>query len=121
MIAKIEFRGGTSVELVGSAVDVGTVVASFGAGTVQEEDVPALSQEERERLTKAFNDGYRWIGRDFDGEIFVFDSKPMPIWSARNSCFEAVPKDLFQAIKVPVCEPYEIKALLDSALQKEEK
>ena len=122
MVAKIEFGGGISVELVGSAVDVSTVLLSLGADTAQEEDAPALAltQEELERLSKMYDDGYRWICRDYDGELFVYDSKPGPIWSSSSSCFEAVKDDFFKTIKAPVCEPYEIKALLDSAAQKEE-
>lgn len=120
VIVKIEFGGGTSVELVGSAVDVSTVLLSLGADTVQEEDAPALTQEELERLSKMYDDGYRWIGRDCDGELFVYGSKPGPFWFSSSSYFEEVTDDLFKAIKAPVCEPYEIKALLDFAVQKEE-
>lgn len=120
MIAKIEFGGEISVELVGAATDVSTVLLSLGEDTVQEDDAPALTKEELKRLSQMYNDGYSWICRDYDGELFVYDSKPGPIWSSRSSCFEAVKDDLFQSIKVPVCEPYEIKALLDSALQEEE-
>lgn len=120
MIAKIEFGGGISVELVGAATDVSTVFLSLGVDTAQEEDTLALTQEELERLSKMYDDGYSWICRDYDGELFVYTSKPGPIWSSRSSCFEVVIDDLFRTIKAPVCEPYEIKALLDSALQKEE-
>ena len=122
MIAKIEFGGGISVELVGSAVDVSTVLLSFGVDTAQGEDAPALAltQEELERLSQMYNDGYSWICRDYDGALFVYDSKPGPIWSCIGACFKAVTGDLFRTIKAPVCEPYEIKALLDSAAQKEE-
>lgn len=121
MIAKIEFDGHVSVELIGSATDVSTVFLTLGVDTVQEDDAPApaLTKEELKRLSQMYNDGYSWICRDYDGELFVYDSKPGPIWSSSSSCFEAVKDDLFQAIKVPVCEPYEIKALLDSALQEE--
>lgn len=122
MIAKIEFGGEISVELVGSATDVSTVFLSLGGDTVQWDDAPApaLTKEELKRLSQMYNDGYSWICRDYDGELFVYESKPGPIWHSRSSCFEVVKDDLFQAIKVPVCEPYEIKALLDSALQEEE-
>ena len=120
LIAKIEFGGGTSVELVGSATDVSTVFLSLGVDTAQEEDAPALTKEELERLSEMYDDGYRWICRDYDGDLFVYDSKPGPIWSSRSTYLEIVTDDLFQAIKAPVCEPYEIKALLDSAAQKEE-
>ena len=61
-----------------------------------------------------------WICRDYDGELFAYESKPGPIWSSSSSCFEEVKDDLFKKIKAPVCEPYEIKALLDSAAQKED-
>ena len=122
MIAKIEFGGEISVELVGAATDVSTVLLSLGEDTVQEDDAPApaLTKEELKRLSKMYDDGYRWICRDCDGELFVYDSKPGPIWSSSSSCFEVVKDDLLQAIKAPVCEPYEIKALLDSALQEGE-
>lgn len=122
MIAKIEFGGEISVELVGSATDVSTVFLSLGADTAQEDDAPApaMTKEELKRLSKMYDDGYRWICRDYDGELYVYGSKPGPIWSSSSSCFAAVKDDLFQAIKVPVYEPYEIKALLDSALQEEE-
>lgn len=116
IIAKIEFRSGVVVELIGLAEDISTVMASFRAGTVREEDVPELTQEELERLSQMYDDGYRWICRDSDGELFVYDSKPEQIWSSRGSCwFKVVTDDLFKTIKAPVCEPYEIKALLDSA------
>ena len=58
MVAKIEFGGGISVELVGSAVDVSTVLLSFGVDTAQEEDAPALTKEELERLSQMYDDGY---------------------------------------------------------------
>lgn len=120
MTAKIEFGGGISVELVGTAVDVSTVVATFGVDTAQEEDVPALTREELERLSEMYDNGYNWICRDCDGELFVFESKPGQVWYSRSSCFMNVTGDSFRAIKAQVCEPYEIKALLDSAAQKED-
>lgn len=124
MIAKIEFRGGTSVELIGIVGDVSTVLSTFGVGTdtAQTEPVPALTQEEREHLTKAYDDGYRWIGRDKDATLCVFKDKPDwdgTSWGAHSTEYDELPDELCSFVKAPEdCQAMEIGALLSDAFAK---
>ena len=86
------------------------------------EPKPELSAKERNILVQALSDGYRWIARDKNKEVWLFDTKPYKLnvcdeefWS--NGIFnEKSPlilcKDLFTFLRWEDKKPTKIKSLL---------
>ena len=77
-----------------------------------------LTDEEREVLKEKYSDGYRFVARDGDGEVYAHSSKPVKgglDWDGEGYydwISDYVYSD-FKFIKWEDDEPYEIEKLLD--------
>ena len=77
-----------------------------------------LTEEEREVLKEKYSDGYRFVARDEDGEVYAHSSKPVKgglDW-AGEGCYDWISDYVysdFKFIKWEDNEPYEIEKLLE--------
>ena len=86
------------------------------------EPKPELSAKERNILVQALSDGYRWIARDKDNEVWLFDVKPykakycdLEVWLngfGNNAHPLILCKDLFTFLHWEDKQPTKIKNLL---------
>lgn len=86
------------------------------------EPKPELSAKERNILVQALSDGYRWIARDKDNEVWLFDVKPykakfcgIEVWlnGFENNVHPLILcKDLFTFLNWKDKKPTKIKDLL---------
>lgn len=77
-----------------------------------------LSVEERKVLNELLNDGYKFVARDEDGELYGFKKEPEKeetIWygGLLFCCLDFIIDSSFGFVKWEDDEPYEIEKLLE--------
>ena len=75
---------------------------------------PQLTEDEKVIL-RNIDKKYKWIARDFDGDLFVYGQKPYvlgKIWTEYTKMYNALPVSCFKFITWEDGEPYSIAELL---------
>ena len=125
MTVEIKRPGGTEIVLTGPGAEVCVVLNTLldrrKLETASTSGVK-LTEEEKEYLTRQYVNGYRWIVRDEDGDLFVFKGKPVragDIWGNPHIDCAGAPSALFLFIDASADEPTEIEPLIRAMTREE--
>lgn len=74
-----------------------------------------LTEMEKRFLAQEYGNGCRWIARDEDGDLYVFEEKPEwhgETWGSPSDKCKPAPSELFSFVGVEDDEPTEIEPLI---------
>lgn len=77
--------------------------------------MPKINEKEYSIL-KGLDDKWKWISRDEDGRVWVYNSKPTrreKVWESQEGLLRALNQDLLQFIQWEDSEPYNIAELIE--------
>lgn len=73
-----------------------------------------LTSNEKAFVEEYLKDGFNWIVRSSDGELYVNSEQPEKqgdVWYTNNGSYERIPKHLFQFVKCEDEDPTNLKEL----------
>lgn len=118
MTVTIRRPDGAEIVLTGPGAEVCVVLNTLVGRRDPEpegESSLELTEVEKRFLAGVYANGYRWIVRDVDGDLFVFKEKPVrgsDMWGTANDEYSPAPSELFSFVCVEADEPTEIELLI---------
>ena len=123
MTVTIKKPDGTEIVLVGPGAEVCLCLEALmeqeGSDSEDNSDV-GLTEVEKDFLTKMYADGYRWIARDKDGDLYVFEEKPKwdgRMWGPLHCECDSAPSELFAFVRAEAREPTEIEPIIRAFIE----